>query len=425
MKKIYLLFVMCFIGALTGVAQNVIRIIDGDSEKVYLASDLDSLTIRAIDYYSAEDPLPPGGDVEDDVNAEYVNRVVSNTGLTLMATQHFVEPGMAVKFAVLDENGNDVTADAKVYVIENNLHKHLSNKTYVCQEVGTYQFWAFYNDLETRHDVLLEVVSVTDKLDVLADANPTSTNFFHRALIIKATGVSCPNCPRATDGIHMFFDNSEYADNAALMALHTYASGDPLWSNAAETLKSQAGLGASYPAIKINFDKLIPTLSSAEIAASLNDAVSSICNKAAETAIAVSTAYDEATGLISVSAKVKCDNPNKYKVTAVLLQDNVYFPQDGASKEEHNIHGSGVKAVSPTTGVGFALNNGDNTKMGGVYDFCCEFNASELYAKGSGNYALDVLRDARILVYVQTSDRIVDNVVACGLNKQVGFEYNK
>ena len=41
------------------------------------------------------------------------------------------------------------------------------------------------------------------------------------------------------------------------------------------------------------------------------------------------------------------------------------------------------------------------------------------------NAALDVLRDARVLVYVQTSDRVVDNVVACGLNKQVGFDYNK
>jgi AraC-like DNA-binding protein len=270
MKKIYLLFVMCFIGALTGVAQNVIRIIDGDSEKVYLASDLDSLTIRAIDYYSAEAPLPPSGDVEDDVNAEYVNRVLSNTGLTLMATQHFVEPGEAIKFAVLDENGNDVTAEAKVYVIENKVHKPLSNKTYVCQEVGTYQFWAFYNDLETRHDALLEVISVTDKLDVLADANPTSTDFFHRALIIKATGVNCPNGPRATDGIHMFFDNSDYAENAVQMALHTYDDGHVLSSKAAITLTSQAGLGGSYPAIKLNFDKLIPTLGSPEIAKMLN-----------------------------------------------------------------------------------------------------------------------------------------------------------
>lgn len=359
---------------------------------------------------------------------EFVNRATSKSGLALAATHHFLEVSenaepVVIKFAVFN-NGQDVTSNASVYVLEGNSSKKLVDAKFTPEATGVYQFWASYGVENTKADALLNITAVSDMPALPADVNPASTNFFRRVLIAKATGVNCPNCPRATDGIHMFFDESDYADNAVLMGLNTYDTGDPLWSKAAETLTSQAGLGASYPAIKLNFDNLVPTLGSADIARMLNENIAAICANPSETAIAVSTSYNPETGAISVAAKVKCDVPSKYKVTAALLQDNVFFPQQGASKPEHNVHGSGVKAIAPTTGVGFALNNGDETKAGGVYDFCCEFNASDLYSKGTGDYALNVLRDARVIVYVQAADKIVDNVVACGLNQKVGFAYN-
>lgn len=359
---------------------------------------------------------------------EFVNRATSNSGLTLAATHHFLEVSAEaepteIKFAVYN-NGQDVTSDASVYVLEGNNSKKLVDAKFTPKATGVYQFWASYGLENTKADALLNITAVSDVPTILADENPTSSNFFHSALIIKATGVNCPNCPRATDGIHMFFDQSNYADNAVQMALHTYDNGHYLSSKAAITLTSQAGLGASYPAIKINFDQIIPTTASSEIAAKLDKAIGAICSNAAETAIAASTSYNAETGTISVAAKIKCDEPNKYKVSAVLLQDNVYFYQQGADKAEHNMHDAIVRAVAPTTGVGFALNNGKETTTGKVYDFCCEFNASDLYSKGTGEHTLDVLRDARVIVYVQTADKVVENVVSCGLNQKVGFAYN-
>lgn len=368
-------------------------------------------------------PAPPAATVD-----KFVNRVTSEKGLTLAATHNFLEVSeeaapVVIEFAVYDKNGQDVTSEASVYVIEGLSSKKLVDKKYTPEATGVYQFWASYS-VENTMDTPLNITAVSDVPAILADETPASTDFFHSALIIKATGVNCPNCPRATDGIHMFFEESDYADNAVQMALHTYDNGHALCSRAAITLTSQAGMGGSYPAIKLNFDRIIPTLGSAEIASRLDDAISSICSSPAETAIAVSTSYDAETGNISVAANVKCDDPDKYKVSAVLLQDNVYFYQQGASKTEHHMHEAIVRAVAPTTGVGFALNNGNNTVSGKVYDFCCEFNANALFSKGTGEHTLDVLRDARVIVYVQNSDKVVDNVVSCGLNQQVGFAYN-
>lgn len=366
---------------------------------------------------------PPAAPAE-----EFVNRATSNSGLTLAATHHFLEVSAEaepteIKFAVYN-NGQDVTSDASVYVLEGNNSKKLVDAKFTPEATGVYQFWASYGLENTKADALLNITAVSDVPTILADENPASSNFFHSALIIKATGVNCPNCPRATDGIHMFFDQSNYADNAVQMALHTYDDGHVLSSKGAITLTRQAGLGASYPAIKLNFDKLIPTGYSADIAKALDKEIGAICSNASETAIAVSTSYNAETGAISVAAKVKCDEPNKYKVSAVLLQDNVYFYQQGADKAEHNMHDAIVRSVAPATGVGFALNNGEETTTGKVYDFCCEFNASELYSKGTGEHALDIARDARVIVYVQTADKVVENVVSCGLNQKVGFAYN-
>ena len=378
-----------------------------------------------------DDPTDDPTDQPSADAVKFVNRVTSaSTGLTLAATHSFLEVSdevapVEVEFAVFNAEGQNITDAATVYVVEGNSSVRVADAKYTPAATGKYQFWASYKTQNTKSDALLEVVAVADMPETLADTNPSSTDFKHHALLIKATGVNCPNCPRATEGIHLFFEHSDYADNTVQMALHTYDDGHLLSSKGAITLTRQAGLGASYPAIKLNFKEFVPTLGSDEIANMLDEKISAICLNASETAIAVATSYNEETGAISVAAKVKCDEPNKYKVSAVLLQDNVYFYQQGAQKTEHHMHEAIVRAVAPATGVGYALNNGEETELGTTYDFCSEFAVSDLYSKGTGEHTLDVLRDARVIVYVQTADKVVDNVVSCGLNQKVGFLYNE
>ena len=374
----------------------------------------------------------PGNNPDVEPTDKFVNRAYSKkTGLTLAATHQFLEVSeeaepVVIKFAVFDNNNNDVTEDATIYVIEDDNSVRVADAKFTPSATGKYQFWASYKTSNTKADGILEVVAVADIPAILEDANPTSKDFKRQALIIQATGTDCMYCPNAIGALKKFFSNESYAEKAELLALHSYNTGDPLYSQAARVLTSQAGLGASYPAMKINFDNsmLAAGVTSDKFYSFLTTNVTEVCNNAAETAIAVSTSYDEATGRISVAANVKCDNPGEYKVTAVLVQDNVFCRQQGTADVNYWVHEAGAKAVEPATGTGFALNNGNTTEVGDVYEYCCEFNSDALYAKGTGEYALDVLRDARILVYVQANGKVVDNVVSCGMNQQVGFAYN-
>lgn len=382
-----------------------------------------------------DEPATPGTErpgQQPGTNAnKFVNRATAKNGLTIAATHHFVEVSddaapATVEFAVFNKNGQDITKDASIYIVDDNNSTKVNGTKMTLEATGEYKFWAAYGTENTKADAVLTVTALSDIPAVLADENVASKDFKRRALIIQATGTDCMYCPNAIGALKKFFGINGNEDKAYLMALHTYNTGDPLYSKAADKLTSQAGLGASFPAMKINFDSnmLAAGLNSDAFFAFLNKNVAEVCSNQAESAIAVATSYDEATGVISVASKIKCDNPGSYKVTVALVQDNVFFRQQGTNDTNYWVHEAGVKDVAPSTGAGFALNNGETTEVGDVYDFCCEFNKSALYAKGTGDYALDVLRDARVLVYVQANGKIADNVVSCGLNQKVGFAYN-
>lgn len=368
----------------------------------------------------------PGTEVVD----KFVNKAKSKNGLTIAATHNFVEVSndakpTTIEFAVFNKDGQDVTSNASVYVMEGSNSVKFTNAKFTPEAAGTYQFWASYGTDNTKTDALLSVTAVSDIPAVPADENPASKDFKRRVLIVQGTGVTCQYCPNAITAIHNFFNIPANKDKALLMALHTFTSGDPLWSNAAERLRIQAGI-SSYPTLKLNFDNeyLEYGVNADGFYKFLNTSIPELCNKGAESAIAVATTYNEKTGVISVASKIKCDNPGNYKVSVALVQDNVFFQQTGTTDVNFWVHEAGVKDVAPATGKGFALNNGDDTEVGDVYDFCCEFNKSALYARGTGQYALDVLRDARVIVYVQANGVVVDNCVSCGLNESVGFAYN-
>lgn len=368
----------------------------------------------------------PGTEVVD----KFVNKAKSKNGLTIAATHNFVEVSndanpTTIEFAVFNKEGQDVTSNASVYVMEGSNSVKITNAKFTPEATGTYQFWASYGTENTKADALLSVTAVSDIPAVPADEAPASKDFKRRVLIVQGTGVTCQYCPNAITAIHNFFNIPANKDKALLMALHTFTSGDPLWSNAAERLRIQAGI-SSYPTLKLNFDNeyLEYGVNADGFYKFLNTSIPELCNKGAESAIAVATTYNEKTGVISVASKIKCDNPGNYKVSVALVQDNVFFQQTGTTDVNFWVHEAGVKDVAPATGKGFALNNGDDTEVGDVYDFCCEFNKSALYARGTGQYALDVLRDARVIVYVQANGVVVDNCVSCGLNESVGFAYN-
>lgn len=152
MKKLLLLLVLCLGGLSFGFAQNAVRIINGDSERVFLLTQVDSLTIRPAGYYGRLVPEP--------------NEVISKTGLTLRASHHQVEVSSTnpttIRFFVIDWYGFDVTPYSSIYLIDGIFSKKLTDNTFACDKVGTYQFWASYQDLSTKSDALLTVEAVSE-----------------------------------------------------------------------------------------------------------------------------------------------------------------------------------------------------------------------------------------------------------------------
>lgn len=385
-----------------------------------------------------------GGDDEEETGAggtpsapatglnAYPNRVVSANGIVLAASKQFVEVGSTeeIQLAVY-KDGVDVTASATIYQIVNGKDQKVNGTKVVCSEVGTYSFWASYKGNNTKQDAVLSITTLSARPALAADAQPAASDFVRKVLLVQGTGIACQYCPNAIKAIKDFYATSKWAEHTYLMALHTYTSGDPLYSAGAEKLRIQAGF-SGYPVMLLNFDSEYfgSSMNSASFYAFLNNSVAEILdadndgdNDDAEVGISIATAYNAETGVISVNSAIKCDDPAKYKVTAVLLQDNVYFRQTGALDESQNIHEAGVKAISPANGAGFALNSGELTKEGATYEYCCEFSKDDLVPTTGAQYTLDVLRDARILVYVQANGKVVENVAVCGMNEQVGFAY--
>lgn len=363
---------------------------------------------------------------ETATQSESFKNYVTVDGLTLSANHRFVvaNNNTEVTFKVL-KNGVDVTNSSTIYYQNGENNEKLQGNSFVCSSVGAHKFWVSNKTTNTRNNLLV-IDALHERPSLAADTQANSDDFLRNVLFLQATGVACQACPNAIAAIKNFYAKNADADRFKLMTVHTFTSGDPLWSEGAEKLRIQAGI-SSYPTLLLNYNSewLRSGVDSKSYETFLNNAAASLLKDNAETGISIATKYNPENGVISVNAAIKCDDPNKYRVTAALLQDNVFFPQTGTSDPSFYVHEAGVKAIYPTTGAGFSLNNGEVTTEHATYDFACEFNASDLYAKGTGDYALDVVRDARVLIYVQANGKLVDNVAVCGMNQQVGFAYEQ
>ena len=360
-------------------------------------------------------------------SVDYVHETTASNGLTLKSTHKYVSLNDAeeVQFGVF-YNGEDVTAQSKVYYLNlsNFAATLVPNGKHTFAATGSYVFWAEYGDLSSKNKTLTIVV-YNDVPTLPADAAPDSLDFERRVLLVQNTGTNCGYCPNAITAIHNFKDKGPNADKLELLAAHAYNSSDPLYSSAAVTIFRMTGFN-SFPSIMFNFDKnyALAGTSASYFESYINNTTETLLQKKSSTGIALTTKYDE-TGTISVKAGVKTDSAGIYKITIALVQDNVYAYQGGAdpSDERFHIHKAGVKAIYPSSGAGEKINGNVPSVKGKVYEYCCEFSSDQLTLGVGGGYTLDVLRDARIIVYVTNESGIVDNVASCNINAQQPFAY--
>ena len=364
--------------------------------------------------------------VADETSPTFVHETTASNGLTLKSTHKYasVSDADVVEFGVF-YNGEDVTPQAKVYYLNlaNFAATIVTDNKHVFAEAGSYVFWAEYGELSTKNKTLT-IVAHHYVPSLPADAAPDSINLVRRLLLVQNTGTNCGYCPNAISAIHKFKDHNAHADKVELLAAHAFNQSDPLYSGAAVTIFRKTGFN-SFPSIMFNFDKAygMSGADSTYFENYISRTTETLLQKKSSTGISINARYDEATGTISVSTGVKADSAGIFRVTVALVQDNVWAYQGGTGNPDYSVHKAGVVAISPTNGGGELLNEKAPTTNGKVYEYSCEFNSNQLAHESGGNYTLDVLRDARIIVYVTNESGIVDNVASCSINAQHPFAY--
>ena len=363
----------------------------------------------------------------NDVAKEYPNRVYADHQLVMAATSKFADTSKneEIQFADFHE-GKEVTEESTIYYVNPyGEPTALSTPYFMCTEAGQHQFYATYGELHTAHTPLY-IQGLHYRPELPADSLPTATLFTPNALLIQGTGIRCSYCPNGITAIQEFYDESPMAEQVHHIALHAFTMDDPLYCDAADLLFNKTGLSA-FPAMMINFNKKWGTTGEYVNGFKnfMNTHITEALSENPQTGISLASTYHESTNTISVNVGIKTAKAGIFRVTAVLVQDNVYAPQAGTYEPSHDIHHSSVRAISPADGNGALLNCGKAEEKGKVYAYSCEFDVSNLVSSSYNNYTLDVLRDARIVVYVQRMDGYVDNVISCKMNESVAYDYQE
>ena len=390
-------------------------------EAFYIAFRAASLPNKQQLFISSVEVLSLGGNVAKD----FQNVATSESGLTLATDARYVVAGenTPIDFVVYDGT-TEVTDQAHIYVrTPAGATQDLETMQFTCDEVGDYRFYATLGTKSTS-DVPLVVTALHDMPQLPEDAQPESTDYLRRALLIQGTGVDCQYCPNGIEAIWTFHDTYDRADRVCHIAHHSYYVTDPLYCEAADVIKFQTPF-SGYPNMMVNFSRDWATSGESVTGFGyfLNESIDAALQGVSQTNIALSAQYNAERGKISVSCGVKPNSTGLYRLTVALVQDSVYAPQRGTYDQRFYVHESAVRALSPADGAGAYLNCGKHEKAGKVYQYNCEFDVADLVQQYYNLYSLDVLRHARIVAYVKRFDGVLDNVASCKMNDTQPFAY--
>ena len=257
--------------------------------------------------------------------------------ITLSADKEAVEMGETVTFTVTDAEGQDVTSQAIIYdkdFVE-------VGSTVTLNESGSYSFFATLGSANSNYVTITVLATVPE---VPADSQPENFIFNHRSLVIDQTGVNCGYCPGATDQLKTL-ENTEWHQYYNEVTCHAggYANGDPGNSAAANALNQfQSSMISGYPCILVNFYGKPSSYGYQDVAATLAKYVK---KDGVDVGISLAVAGDAKT--VYCAANVKSGAAKTYKVTAWLLESNIYSPnQAGATKDYHRIYNNALRNMS-------------------------------------------------------------------------------
>ena len=329
--------------------------------------------------------------------------------IKLAADKTAVEIGETVTFTVTDAENQDVTSQALIY--DENFNEVGSQVTF--NESGSYSFFATVGSANSNY---VSVVVMADVPVVPADPQPENFIFNHRGLVIDQTGVNCGYCPGATDQLKTL-ENTEWHQYYNEVTCHagSYAGGDPGNSAAANALNQfQSSMISGYPCILVNFYGKPNGYGYNDIIKVLQPYVQ---KDGVDVGISLAVTGDES--CVYAAAQVKSGVAQEYKITAWLLESNIYSPnQAGATKDYHKIYNNALRNMSHEYSKTNVQGDSYTFEANEVKDVAFELEMISNKWK---------LENMSVLVVVSAKDANgrweVANSAVCKINKAKEFEY--
>lgn len=342
----------------------------------------------------------------------------TDMGLVLSVESTMVLNGDIVTFTVTDQ-GVDVTNEKETVIYNYADMSEIKGNTFTTDATGRYSFFATY-DSNSSNTVTITVVEGNYPA-APEDTDAKNTKFNHRILVVDHTGINCPNCPLMTDNL-IAFHKTEWADNISEVTCHagSYAAGDPANSPAANVVDQFHSPGG-YPDLSINFySGNVGNYTTTYFLQVMSETCKNLVKTTGADAGIAINAVDSGNNSVLATISVKSAVEQEYKVTAWLLENNIYSKnQAGASKPEHYIYNHALRSIADpysksdlagvsigTIGVGQTTTTGlelpiSNTKW--------------------------LKENLEILVIASAKNKAgrweVVNTAVCPLNSSVGFEY--
>ncbi len=329
--------------------------------------------------------------------------------IKLTADKTAVKMGETVTFTVTDSEGQDVTSQANIY--DGDFNSVGSQVTF--NESGSYEFFATVGSANSNY---LTIIVMAEVPEVPADPQPENFTFNHRGLVIDQTGVNCGYCPGATDQLKTL-ENTEWHQYYNEVTCHagSYAGGDPGNSAAANALNQfQSSMISGYPCILVNFYGEPYSYGYQDIIKVLQNYVQ---KDGVDVGISLAVAGDES--CVYAAAQVKSGVAKEYKITAWLLESNIYSPnQAGAIKDYHKIYNNALRNMSHEYSKTNVQGDSYTFEANEVKDLAFELEMISNKWK---------LENMSVLVIVSAKDANgrweVANSAVCKINEAKEFEY--
>lgn len=311
--------------------------------------------------------------------------------------------------------GEDVTSEAKI--CDYYTHKEFSNPV-TFSEVGEYALYAKYNDMSSK--LVSITVFTASAPDFPVDSDASNYNFKYRMLLIDHTGTDCGYCPLMMSSLKQLEDNPAYNDYFNIAMAHSYNSSDPSYSSTAVTIsgyyRNTIKTLTGYPTLTYNYQ--YKESAGSNITYILNN-FNKLKKESQDAGVAVAAKLDG--DKVVVSASLKSKRARHFKFNVLLLEDNIYGSQYGATESWMNYHNNAIRSsYAPITSSDIS-----GTEWGYVGASSVQHKVIELPIENSRI----VKSNCKVLVIITAQDANYDNkyevvnTTMCELDQSVPFEY--